>query len=62
VAQVEVPLQSHLMVDGVGDPNDSPEFAAAVETLFAEAYAVTFMVTKGPLAVNHNVMPLEGLG
>ena len=61
VAQVEVPPMHYLMVDGVGDPNGSPEFAAAVEALFAVAYAIKFMVKKGPLAVDYGVMPLEGL-
>ncbi|HOB53700.1 MAG TPA: GyrI-like domain-containing protein [Acidobacteriota bacterium] len=61
VVQVEVPPQSYLMVDGAGDPNGSPEFAAAVEALFAVAYTVKFMVKKGPLAVDYGVLPLEGL-
>ncbi|HQP75690.1 MAG TPA: GyrI-like domain-containing protein [Acidobacteriota bacterium] len=61
VVQVEVPPQSYLMVDGAGDPNGSPKFAAAVEALFAVAYTVKFMVKKGPLAVDYGVMPLEGL-
>jgi len=32
-----------------------------VEALFAVAYAIKFMVKKGPLAVDYGVMPLEGL-
>ncbi len=61
VVQVEVPPQNYLMVDGAGDPNGSPEFAAAAEALFAVAYTIKFMVKKGPLAVDYGVMPLEGL-
>jgi hypothetical protein len=61
VALVEVPRMSYLMVDGEGDPNASPAFAAAVESLFPVAYAVKFAVKKGPLAIDYGVMPLEGL-
>lgn len=61
VVQVDVPSLNYLMVDGAGDPNGSPEFAAAAEALFAVAYTIKFMVKKGPLAVDYRVMPLEGL-
>jgi hypothetical protein len=61
VVRIEVPPQNYLMVDGAGDPNGSPDFAAAVEALFALAYSIKFMVKKGPLAVDYGVMPLEGL-
>lgn len=61
VAVVEVPTLSYLMVDGEGDPNTSPSYAEAVEALFPVAYAVKFMVKKGPQALDYGVMPLEGL-
>jgi hypothetical protein len=61
VVQVNVPTMNFLMVDGEGDPNTSPAYADAVETLFAVSYAVKFMVKKGPSAVDYGVMPLEGL-
>jgi hypothetical protein len=60
-ALVEVPRLHYLMIDGQGDPNTAPEYAAAVETLYALAYALKFMVKRGPLAVDYAVMPLEGL-
>lgn len=61
VSEVDVPVFNFLMVDGAGDPNESPEYAAAVEALFAVAYAAKFMVKKSPAALDYAVMPLEGL-
>jgi hypothetical protein len=61
VSVVELPAANFLMMDGRGDPNTSPEFAAAVEVLFAVSYTVKFMVKRGALAVDYAVMPLEGL-
>jgi hypothetical protein len=58
---VEVPALSFLMVDGAGDPNTSPEYAQAVEALFAASYGAKFMVKRGPEATDYKVMPLEGL-
>jgi hypothetical protein len=60
-ALVEVPPLQFLMIDGQGDPNMAPEYAAAVETLYALAYALKFMVKRGPAAIDYVVMPLEGL-
>jgi hypothetical protein len=57
---VEVPPANFLMIDGRGDPNTSPEFAAAVEALFAVSYTLKFMV-KRESALDYGVMPLEGL-
>ncbi len=61
VVQVQVPEFNYLMVDGQGDPNVAPQYAQAVEALFAVSYAAKFMVRKGALAVDYGVMPLEGL-
>lgn len=61
VVEVEVPILRYLMIDGMGDPNTSSEYAHAVEALFAVSYAVKFMMKKGPLAIDYAVMPLEGL-
>ena len=61
VVQVEVPAFRFLMIDGVGDPNTSPEYAAAVEALFSVSYTAKFMVKKGPQKTDYAVMPLEGL-
>lgn len=56
-----VPAARFLAVDGAGDPNTSPDYAAAVEALFALAYTIKFAVKRGPLAIDYGVMPLEGL-
>ena len=61
VVAVQVPPMNFLMVDGLGDPNTTPAYAEAVEALFSLAYALKFVVKKGPLAIDYSVMPLEGL-
>jgi hypothetical protein len=61
VVEVDVPAMQFLMVDGQGDPNTSPAYAAAVEALFSLSYAIKFMLKKGPMALDYGVMPLEGL-
>src|SRR5574343_189238 len=61
VTTVDVPEMNFLMIDGRGDPNTSPEYADAIEALFAVAYAIKFMVKKGSEATDYGVMPLEGL-
>ena len=38
VAEVEVPSMRFLMIDGQGDPNASPLYAAAVEAVFSVSY------------------------
>lgn len=61
VVEVEVPSLRFLMIDGAGDPNTSPAYAAAVEALFSVSYTAKFMVKKGKQAIDYAVMPLEGL-
>ena len=61
VVAVDVPEMSFLMIDGVGDPNTSPEYVRAVEALFSVSYALRFAVKRGSSAVDYGVMPLEGL-
>jgi hypothetical protein len=56
---VDVPTMKFLMFDGHGDPNTSPEYQAAVETLYALAYKIKFMM-KGQ-GLDYVVPPLEGL-
>ncbi|NUT48499.1 MAG: hypothetical protein HOV94_14495 [Saccharothrix sp.] len=58
-ALVDVPPQRFLAVDGVGDPNTSPDYARAVEALYAVAYTLKFASKKD----GHDfvVGPLEGL-
>jgi len=59
-AIVEVPALNFLMLDGAGDPNDSPQFQAATAALFSVAYTLRSMVKKEQ-AIDYGVMPLEGL-
>ncbi len=57
---VDVPELQYLAVDGSGDPNTSPEYAAAVEALYSTAYPLKFM-SKKTLDRDFTVAPLEGL-
>ena len=57
---VEVPDLQYLMIDGHGDPNTSPAFAEALETLYPVAYSLKF-ASKLTLDRDYVVMPLEGL-
>ncbi len=57
---LDVPDLRYLMIDGHGDPNRSPEFAAAVETLYPVAYKLKF-ASKLDLGRDYVVPPLEGL-
>ena len=57
---VEVPDLQYLMIDGHGDPNSSPAFAEALETLYPVAYSLKF-ASKLTLDRDYAVMPLEGL-
>lgn len=61
VVEVDVPTMNYLMIDGEGDPNTSPAYAAAVEALFTVSYTAKFILKKGSTAIDYAVMPLEGL-
>ena len=61
VERVDVPSLNFLMIDGQGDPNTSPAYGDAVETLFSLSYTLKFAIKKSPLALDYGVMPLEGL-
>lgn len=56
---VDVPELSFLKVDGHGDPNSAPEYARAVEALYAAAYKTKFISKKE--GRDYVVPPLEGL-
>jgi hypothetical protein len=60
ISRVDVPPLHYLMLDGEGDPNTAPAFQAAMEALFAVAYAIKFMSKADP-GIDYTVMPLEGL-
>jgi hypothetical protein len=57
---VQVPPLKFLCLDGHGDPNTSPAYAAAVQALYSVSYAAKFAVKKagGP---DFKVSALEGL-
>jgi hypothetical protein len=57
---VEVPAMNFLMVDGQGDPNTSPEFQSAIDSLYGLSYTLKFgfKMRKG---IDWTVMTLEGL-
>ena len=61
VSVVDVPPFNYLMIDGRGDPNTAQEYKDAVETLYAVAYTLKFMLKKGEIGQDYVVMPLEGL-
>jgi hypothetical protein len=57
---LDVPDLRYLMIDGHGDPNTSPAFTEAVETLYPVAYKLKF-TSKNELGRDYVVPPLEGL-
>lgn len=57
---VTVPPLKYLMVDGEGDPNTSPDYAAAIEALYSVSYTLKFM-SKKELGRDYVVPPLESL-
>lgn len=57
---LDVPEHSYLAVDGRGDPNVAPEYAAALAALYPVAYTLKF-ASKRELGRDYVVPPLEGL-
>lgn len=57
---VDVPQMQYLMVDGQGDPNSDPSYAAALEALYPIAYKLKF-ASKLQLDRDYVMPPLEGL-
>ena len=57
---VDVPEMSFLMIDGKGDPNSSPEYLTALQTLYPVAYKTKF-ISKKALEKDYVVPALEGL-
>ncbi len=57
---VDVPRQQFLAIDGRGNPNTAPEYAAAVQALYAVAYVLKF-ANKRQEGRDFVVAPLEGL-
>ena len=52
VVVVDVPASDYLMIDGQGDPNTTPAYAQAVETLFPVSYTAKFAGKKGPMQID----------
>ncbi|ACZ30653.1 conserved hypothetical protein [Xylanimonas cellulosilytica DSM 15894] len=57
---VTVAPAQFLAIDGHGDPDTSPAYAAALSTLYPVAYACKFL-SKNELGRDYVVMPLEAL-
>jgi len=57
---VTVPKLNFLMVDGSGDPNTDPTYAAAIQALYSVSYTLKF-ASKKALDRDYVVPPLEGL-
>jgi len=60
VSVVDIPEMKFLMIDGQGDPNTSPEYQDAMETIFPVSYKTKF-ISKKEKSQDYVVMPLEGL-
>jgi hypothetical protein len=60
-AIVDVPAMNFLMIDGEGDPNTSPDYAAAIAALYSVSFTLKFTFKRGPQRIDYSVMPLEGL-
>ncbi len=60
-ALVTVPELGYLMIDGRGNPNTAPEYAEAVQALYAVAYTIRFALKRSEDPVDAPVMPLQGL-
>ncbi len=56
-----VPPLLYLCIDGRGDPNRSPDFAAAMQALYALAYGIKFAAKKQNAGHDFTVMALEAL-
>jgi hypothetical protein len=57
---LDIPPTRYLAVDGAGDPNTAPGYAAALEALFPAAYALKF-ASKREFDRDYVVPPLEAL-
>ncbi|HHX28965.1 MAG TPA: hypothetical protein GX716_08180 [Firmicutes bacterium] len=61
---VDVPPALYAVIDGHGNPNDNPEFQAALQALYAVSYGIKMLPKKGIQPegyYQYTVFPLEGL-
>jgi hypothetical protein len=56
---VEIPKMNFLMLDGIGDPNNSVDYQQAVDALYSMSYGLKFALKAH--GFDHIVPPLEGL-
>lgn len=59
VTTVTVPPMNYLMIDGAGDPNNSPSFDAATAALYGLSYTLKF-ASKKERGFDYAVTTLEG--
>lgn len=59
-ALIKVPPLNYAMIDGDGDPNNSPLFVENTQALYAISFALKFALKKSDKG-DYAVMPLEGL-
>ncbi|MGE5561061.1 MAG: GyrI-like domain-containing protein [Chloroflexota bacterium] len=61
---LDVPKMLYAAVGGAGNPNDNPDFAAAMQALYAISYGVKMLPKKGPAPAGYyeyTIFPLEGI-
>jgi len=61
---IDVPPTLYAVVSGKGDPNDNPEFQAAMQALYSVSYGIKMLPKKGlePKGYySYTVFPLEGI-
>lgn len=58
---VDIPCLPYLMLDGHGDPSTTAEYAVAVSSIYAMAYALRTAVRHQGDGVDFAIMPLEAL-
>lgn len=58
---IDVPKMRFIMIDGKGNPNTSPLYAAAVETLYGLSYTIKMSKNRPDGYFEYVVPPLEGL-
>jgi hypothetical protein len=58
---LDIPTMNFLMMDGHGDPNIDPSYAAAVSALYTLSYTLKFDLKKTGGTPDYKVFPLQGL-
>jgi hypothetical protein len=58
---LDIPVLDFLMLDGHGDPNTDPAYAAVVSALYTISYTLKFDLKKAGGTPDYKVYPLQGL-